>query len=196
MATHETSLKLSWVGDRRHALLRRQLLLAHDCANHRLPRAHRGRTGGRLLLRIVGLGHGDFAAEDIVDADASLPFNLLLGALLVLLAHVHDRSGGGAVAFFAVPALVLLEDLVGHAAVLPGPHLLRLEPTCLLRLATKPARAVHHVSLGEFATVTKIMHVDLLVVLVVRELCIGDRAGFVHIRSGSQLRMQHGRSHT
>ena len=63
--------------------------------------------------------------QDIIDTDAPSSFNLLFGALLVLLAHVHDCSGTRAVELVTVEALVLLVDLVGHPAVLAHALLLR-----------------------------------------------------------------------
>lgn len=58
------------------------------------------------------------AFENFIHANASPPLDLLLGPLLMLFAHVHDRGGRGTVKFVTVHALELFLDLVGHPTVL------------------------------------------------------------------------------
>ena len=63
---------------------------------------------------------GIFAAQDVIDANTWAAFDLLLGAFLVLLAHVHDGSCRRAVNLVAVHAIELFADLARHAPVLTG----------------------------------------------------------------------------
>ena len=68
------------------------------------------------LCLLLFKGRGDLFAEDIIDADTRPPLNLLLGPLLMLLPHVHNCSGGGAIDLVAVHALEFLGDLAGRTA--------------------------------------------------------------------------------
>ena len=69
-------------------------------------------------MAVVSLGEREILLEDLVHANAGPSFDFLLGAFLVLLAHVHDGSCRGAIELLAVHALEVLRDLVGHAPML------------------------------------------------------------------------------
>ena len=71
-----------------------------------------------LLLAVVSHGQSDLLFEDIVDADARPSLDLLLGALFVLLSHVHDGSCRRPVKLLTVHALEVFGDLVSHATML------------------------------------------------------------------------------
>ena len=70
-------------------------------------------------------------SQDVIDTNATASFDLLLSALFVLLAHVHDRCSRGSIVLVTVHALVLLVDLVCHPAVLAH-SLLRLAANLVL----------------------------------------------------------------
>ena len=66
------------------------------------------------------------AFEYLFDSDALASFNFLLGALFMLLAHMHDRCSLRAIELFTVHALEVFLDLVGRPPILSraAPHLL------------------------------------------------------------------------
>ena len=71
-----------------------------------------------LLLAVVSHGQSDLLFENIVDADARPSLDLLLCALFMLLAHVHDRSRRRAVKLLTVHALKVFGDLIRHPSML------------------------------------------------------------------------------
>ena len=63
----------------------------------------------------------DLAFKNFIYPDTTFTFNFLLGALFVLLAHMHDCGCGRSVELFTVHTFVLFFDLISHAAMLSLP---------------------------------------------------------------------------
>ena len=74
-----------------------------------------------LRLGVVGSWKCDLAFKNFIYSDTTFTFNFLLGALFVLLAHVHNRGCRRSIELFTVHTLVLLFDLIGHATMFSLP---------------------------------------------------------------------------
>ena len=73
----------------------------------------------QLLMGLSCSGRGDnLLPQHIIDTNATLSLDLLLGPLLVLLAHVHDGSGTRAVHLGTVQTAEFFLDLIRRAPVL------------------------------------------------------------------------------
>ena len=73
------------------------------------------------MLRVVCAGERHLTAQDIVDTNAPLSLYLLLRALFVLFAHVHDGGCRRTVILVTVHALEVFLYLFRHASMLSDP---------------------------------------------------------------------------
>ena len=71
-----------------------------------------------LVLSVMSSRQGHLVAQDVIYTNTSFALYLLLSALFMLLAHVHDSGRWWAVELLAVHALEVLLDLTRHTPML------------------------------------------------------------------------------